>query len=236
MKSKELIITKNPKSLFAESIRSIRTNLAFSSLDKEVKLIINTSPEASDGKSFVTANLAVAYAQEDKKVLLIDADLRRGRQHEIFGVMNVTSGGYSNLMLNYKENISLEKYICTTEDKNIDILPTGPTPPNPVELLGSENNRKLLERLKKKYDLIIMDCAPVIGLSDAVILAKIADINLITVSVKKTKMENLERVKKLFDQNDIKINGVILNKAQVSGNGYYSYYYTNDYYGDGKRK
>ena len=139
-------------------------------------------------------------------------------------------------MLNYKENISLEKYICTTEDKNIDILPTGPTPPNPVELLGSENNRKLLERLKKKYDLIIMDCAPVIGLSDAVILAKIADINLITVSVKKTKMENLERVKKLFDQNDIKINGVILNKAQVSGNGYYSYYYTNDYYGDGKRK
>jgi capsular exopolysaccharide synthesis family protein len=236
MKSKELIITKNPKSLFAESIRSIRTNLAFSSLDKEVKLIINTSPEAGDGKSFVTANLAVAYAQEDKKVLLIDADLRRGRQHEIFGVMNVTSGGYSNLMLNYKENISLEKYICTTEDKNIDILPTGPTPPNPVELLGSENNRKLLERLKKKYDLIIMDCAPVIGLSDAVILAKIADINLITVSVKKTKMENLERVKKLFDQNDIKINGVILNKAQVSGNGYYSYYYTNDYYGDGKRK
>ena len=236
MKSKELIITKNPKSLFAESIRSIRTNLAFSSLDKEVKLIINTSPEASDGKSFVTANLAVAYAQEDKKVLLIDADLRRGRQHEIFGVMNVTSGGYSNLMLNYKENISLEKYICTTEDKNIDILPTGPTPPNPVELLGSENNRKLLERLKKKYDIIIMDCAPVIGLSDAVILAKIADINLITVSVKKTKMENLERVKKLFDQNDIKINGVILNKAQVSGNGYYSYYYTNDYYGDGKRK
>ena len=236
MKSKELIITKNPKSLFAESIRSIRTNLAFSSLDKEVKLIINTSPEASDGKSFVTANLAVAYAQEDKKVLLIDADLRRGRQHEIFGVMNVTSGGYSNLMLNYKENISLEKYICTTEDKNIDILPTGPTPPNPVELLGSENNRKLLERLKKKYDLIIMDCAPVIGLSDAVILAKIADINLITVSVKKTKMENLERVKKLFDQNDIKINGVILNKAQMQGNSYYSYYYNNDYYGDGKRK
>ena len=236
MKSKELIITKNPKSLFAESIRSIRTNLAFSSLDKEIKLIINTSPEASDGKSFVTANLAVAYAQEDKKVLLIDADLRRGRQHEIFGVMNVTSGGYSNLMLNYKENIPLDKYICETEDKNIDILPTGPTPPNPVELLGSENNRKLLERLKKKYDIIIMDCAPVIGLSDAVILAKISDVNLITVSCKKTKMENLERVKKLFDQNDIKINGVILNKAQMQGNGYYSYYYNNEYYGDGKKR
>ena len=90
-RNKDLIITRNPKSLFAESIRSIRTNLSFSSLDKEIKIIINTSPEAGDGKSFVTANLALAYAQEDKKVLLIDADLRRGKQHEIFSVMNLTS-------------------------------------------------------------------------------------------------------------------------------------------------
>ncbi len=235
MKSRDLIITKNPKSIFAESIRSIRTNLAFASLDKKMKLMINTSPEAGDGKSFVTANLAIAYAQEGKKVLLIDADLRRGRQHEIFNVMNVTSGGYSNLMLNYNEKIDFDKYIVATEEKNIDILPTGPTPPNPVELLGSENNEKLLEKLKKKYDLIIMDCAPIIGLSDALILAKMADIRIITVSAKKTKMENLERVKKLFDQTDIKINGVILNKAQVGGNGYYSYYY-NDYYGEGTKK
>ena len=93
MKGKDLVINKNPKSLFAESIRSIRTNLAFASLDKEVKIIMNTSPEAGDGKSFVTANLAVAYAQEGKKVLLIDADLRRGRQHDIFNVANVSSGG-----------------------------------------------------------------------------------------------------------------------------------------------
>jgi capsular exopolysaccharide synthesis family protein len=236
MKSRDLIITKNPKSVFAESIRSIRTNLAFTSLDKKMKLIINTSPEAGDGKSFVTANLAIAYAQEGKKVLLIDADLRRGRQHEIFGVMNVTSGGYSNLMLNYNERIDFDRYIIPTEEKNIDILPTGPTPPNPVELLGSENNEKLLAHLRKKYDVIIMDCAPIIGLSDALILAKMADINIITVSAKKTKMENLERVKKMFDQAGIKISGVVLNKAPMSGNGYYSYYYSNDYYGDGNKK
>lgn len=232
MKNKDLVINRNPKSLFAESIRSIRTNLAFSSLDKEIKIIINTSPEASDGKSFVTANLAVAYAQEGKKVLLIDADLRRGRQHEIFEIMNVTSGGYSNLMLNYKENIPLEKYIFPTFDKNIDLLPTGPMPPNPVELLASENNKMLLDRLKRKYDLIIMDCAPVIGLSDSLILATMSDINMLTVSAKKTKMENLERAKKQFEQANAKINGVILNKAPMQGNGYYSYYYNNDYYGD----
>lgn len=230
--SKDLVINKNPKSLFAESIRSIRTNLAFASLDKEVKIIMNTSPEAGDGKSFVTANLAVAYAQEGKKVLLIDADLRRGRQHEVFEVANVSSGGYSNLILNYKENMTFTKYIFPTKIENIDLLPTGPMPPNPVEMLGSENNKKLLERLKKKYDLIIMDCAPIIGLSDSLILAALCDINLITVSSKKTKMENLERVKKLFDQSNVKIGGVIVNKAEVTGNSYYSYYYTNEYYGD----
>ena len=229
-RNKDLIITKNPKSLFAESIRSIRTNLSFSALEKEMKIIINTSPEAGDGKSFVTANLALAYAQEDKKVLLIDADLRRGKQHEIFSAMNLTSGGYSNMMLNYKDDIEVEKYIQKTTNKNLDILTTGPMPPNPVELLGSENNRKLLNKLKKYYDLIIMDCTPVIGLSDALILATMSDINLITVSAKKTKMENLEKVKKLFEQNNLKINGVIFNQAEVQGTGYYSYYYSDERY------
>ena len=231
-RNKDLIITKNPKSLFAESIRSIRTNLAFASIDKDVKIIMNTSPEAGDGKSFVTSNLAIAYAQEGKKVLLIDGDLRRGKQHEIFEVMNITSGGYSNLMLNYKEGIDFSKYIVPTNDKNVDLLTTGPMPPNPVELLGSDNNKELLEKLKKKYDLILIDCAPIIGLSDALIIATLADIRLLTVSAKKTKMENLERVQKLFKQNNLKIDGVIFNKAQVQGNSYYSYYYSDEYYGD----
>ena len=235
-RNKDLIITKNPKSLFAESIRGIRTNLSFASLDKDVKIIINTSPEAGDGKSFVTANLAIAYAQEEKRILLIDADLRRGKQHDIFSVMNLTGGGYSNLMLNYKEGIELDKYIQPTSRKNLDILTTGPMPPNPVELLGSENNRKLLEALKKKYDVIIMDCTPVIGLSDALVLATMSDINLITVSAKKTKMENLTKVKKIFEQNNLKINGVILNKAEVQGSSYYSYYYSDEHYSNKKAK
>ena len=229
-RNKDLIITKNPKSLSAESIRSIRTNLSFSALEKEMKIIINTSPEAGDGKSFVTANLALAYAQEDKKVLLIDADLRRGKQHEIFSVMNLTSGGYSNMMLNYKDDIEVEKYIQKTANKNLDILTTGPMPPNPVELLGSENNRKLLNKLKKHYDLIIMDCTPVIGLSDALILATMSDINLITVSAKNTKKKKKKKVKKLFEQNNLKINGVIFNQAEVQGTGYYSYYYSDERY------
>ena len=231
-KSKDLVINKNPKSLFSESIRSIRTNIAFASIDKDVKIIMNTSPEAGDGKSFITANLAVAYGQEGKKVLLIDTDLRKGRQHEIFGVMNVTSGGYTNLLLNYKDDIELDKYIFPTFDENIDLLPTGPLPPNPVELLGSENNKKSLNRLKKQYDLILLDCAPMLGLSDSLILASLADIILVTVSSRKTKMEGLERVKKLFEQTNLKIDGVILNNAKMSSSHYYSHYYTSSYYNE----
>lgn len=228
----DLVILKSPKSFFAESIRSIRTNIAFSSLDdKEIKVILVTSPEAGDGKSMMTANLAVSYAQEGKKVLLIDADLRRGRQHEIFEIMNIATGGYTNLILNYKNNIDLAKYIFPTFDENIDILPTGPTPPNPVELLGSAANKKLLNYLKKKYDIILLDCAPVVGLSDALILAAESDINLLTVSAKKTKMETLEKAKKLFDQANIKIDGVILNNVNNNKSNYYNYY-TNNYYSD----
>ena len=226
----ELVILKNSKSLFAESIRSIRTNLAFSSLDnKEIKIILNTSPEPSDGKSFISSNLAVAYAQEGKKVLLIDADIRCGRLHNIFEILNISSGGYTNLILNYKPKMSLEKYIFPTFDENIDLLPTGPTPPNPVELLGSENNKKLLSDLRKKYDIIIIDSSPIIGLSDSIILAALSDVNLVTVSSKKTKMESLEQTKKIFDQANLKIDGVILNKVVKSGNRYYGYY-KSDYY------
>lgn len=235
MKSTDLVINVNPKSIFSESIKTIRTNLAFSSIGNEMKMILLTSPEAGDGKSFISANLAVAYAQEGKKVLMIDCDLRRGRQHEIFEVMNLTSGGYSNLILNYKDDIDLDKYIVQTSNKNIDLLPTGPTPPNPVELLGSEHNDELMKEVRKQYDIIILDCPPVIGLSDTMIMTKFSDANIIVVSNKRTKLESLDRAKKNFTQANAKITGVVINKATVKGNSYYSYY-SNEYYGDTKKR
>lgn len=229
--STDLVINVNPKSIFSEAIKTIRTNLAFSMIDKEMKTILLTSPQAGDGKSFITANLAVAYAQEDKKVLVVDCDLRKGRQHEIFEVMNVTSGGYSNLILNYKDDIKLNKYIVSTSNKNIDLLPTGPTSPNPVELLASENNKKLIAKLREKYDIILLDCPPVLGLSDTMIMTKYSDANLIVVSSRKTKVENLDKAKKVFTQANAKITGVIINRASVKDNTYYSYY-SSEYYGD----
>ncbi len=233
--STDLIINVNPKSIFSEAIKTIRTNLAFSNIDKEMKVILTTSPQSGDGKSFITANLAVAYAQEGKKVLVVDCDLRKGRQHEIFEVMNLTSGGYSNLILNYKDEIKLNKYIVGTTNKNIDLLPTGPTPPNPVELLVSENNKKLMKQLREKYDIILLDCPPVLGLSDTMIMTKYSDANVIVVSSRRTKIESLDKAKKVFAQANAKITGVIINRASVKDNSYYSYY-SNEYYGEQTKK
>ena len=233
--STDLIINVNPKSIFSEAIKTIRTNLAFSNIDKEMKVILTTSPQSGDGKSFITANLAVAYAQEGKKVLVVDCDLRKGRQHEIFEVMNLTSGGYSNLILNYKDEIKLNKYIVGTTNKNIDLLPTGPTPPNPVELLVSENNKKLMKQLREKYDIVLLDCPPVLGLSDTMIMTKYSDANVIVVSSRRTKIESLDKAKKVFAQANAKITGVIINRASVKDNSYYSYY-SNEYYGEQTKK
>lgn len=235
MKSTDLIINVNPKSIFSESIKTIRTNLAFAAIDNKMKVLLNTSPEAGDGKSFISANLAVAYAQEGKKVLIVDCDLRKGRQHEIFDIVNSTTGGYSNLILNYQGFVDLNSYIIPTQNQNVSLLPTGPTPPNPVELLASENNAKLIQKLREFYDVIILDCPPVIGLSDTLIMTKYSDANIIVVSNKKTKLENLERTKKMFAQANAKITGVVVNKASVKDNGYYGYY-CKDYYGETGKK
>ena len=227
--SSDLIININPKSMFTESIKSIRTNLQFASVDKELKVILLTSPEAGNGKSFVSANLAIAYAQEGKKVLIVDCDIRRGRQHEIFGVDNEPNGGYSNLILNYKEDVKLSRYIIKTEVKNIDIIPTGPTPPNPVELLSSKNNEAVMKELRRHYDIIILDCPPVLGLADAQVMTRHSDANVVVVSSNETPIELLEKTKKAFENANSKIDGVIINKASVKGSSYYSYY-ANSYY------
>lgn len=220
----ELLVNYNPKSSFSESIKTIRTNLHFSLANKEAKVILLTSPEPGDGKSFVSANLASAFAQENKKVLLIDADLRKGRQHKIFKVFNDKSKGYSNLILSLNDEDVIKDFIIHTEVENLDLLPNGAFPPNTSELLASTNNKELIEKLRTMYDLIILDCAPVLGLSDTLVMTRLSDINVVVVSKKKTKMEALESVKKSFMNVNAKINGVILNKVKQKDISYYGYY------------
>ena len=224
MNNSELIVNDNPKSSFSEAIKTVRTNLQFSMIHSGIKVILVTSPEPSDGKSFVSANLATAFTQENKKVLLIDADLRKGRQHRLFKVRNDRTKGYSNLILSTKTQDVIEDYIIQTEVKKLDLLPSGAFPPNPSELLSSLNNRELMDKLRKLYDVIILDCAPVLGLNDALVMTKLSDINVVVVSKKKTKMESLEEVKKNFEKVNAKVDGVILNKVTQKDMSYYGYY------------
>ncbi len=224
MMNQELIVNNNPKSSFSESIKTVRTNLQFSLVNSNVKVILLTSPEPGDGKSFVSANLAVAFTQENKKVLLIDADLRKGRQHKIFRVHNDKSKGYSNLILSPKDTDTINDFIVHTEIKNLDLLPNGAVPPNPSELLLSTNNKELMDKLRTMYDIIILDCAPVLGLNDALVMTKVSDVNAVVVTKRKTKIESLEEVKKNFEKVNAKIDGVILNKVKNKDISYYGYY------------
>lgn len=218
----ELIVATNPKSSIAEAIKTIRTNLQFSSVDDKVKSILVTSSFSGEGKSFVTANLAVAFAQAGTKVLIVDCDLRRGRQHNIFHVDNLE--GLSNLLIDDVEK-KYKHYIKKTRYENIYVLPMGIVPPNPSELLASDKNKQLVEILAKNYDLVIYDGVPVGVLTDSIIMADLVDKIVIVSAYKQTPIELLNNTKKNLEKFSDKIAGVVLNKYPATKDHYYSNYY-----------
>lgn len=223
----ELIVKNNPKSSFSEAIKAVRTNLKFASVDNEIKTILITSSMPGEGKSFISANLSVAFAESGSKTLLIDCDLRRGRQHKIFGLQG--SNGYSNLLIsNASKNYG--KYIKKTDITGLYLLPMGTLPPNPIELLDSKKNKDFIENIKKEYDVIIFDCPPVNAVIDALTLTSIVDTILLVCSMDKTPKPLLETTKKKIEQVNGKVSGVIVNNVNGSRKGYYNNYYYNGYY------
>ena len=222
---RELIVNNYPKSSITEAIKTIRTNLKFSSVNKKIQTILVTSSIAKEGKSFISANLAIDYANSKKKVLLIDFDLRKGRQQDIFNIITNARMGLTNLLIddNWKEH--LKEYISNTEFRNLDVLPTGTIPPNPSALLESLKLEKVLEELKKIYDIIIFDSTPVIGLTDTLIISRLADIVLIVARARKTTPELLENTKQSLENVGANIVGVILNRVEVHNKKYYKSYY-----------
>ena len=219
----ELIVANNPKSGVAEAIKTIRTNLLFSSIDEPVKSILITSSMSGEGKSFISANLAVAFAQAGVKVLIVDCDLRRGRQHKIFNIDNEQI--LSNLFLDNVDK-NYKKYIKKTRYENIYVLPMGIVPPNPSELLASAKNKQLVKLLKQKFDLVIYDGVPVGGLTDSIIMADLVDKIVIVSAYKITPVEFLANTNKALEKFKDKIAGVILNKFPSSKDHYYSKYYS----------
>ena len=225
----ELIVYNRPKSSISENIRTIRTNLQFTNISKDDKTLLITSSISGEGKSFIAANLAISFAQTGKKVLLVDCDIRKGRVHKIFGIPDENNIGLSNLLIDddllndAKDN--LKKYVVKTKITNLYIIPRGTIAPNPSELLGSNQAKKLFEMLKTKFDCIILDCSPTIGLPDALVLARVADQVLIVSAIDYTPTDMLINTKKSLENVNAKIAGVVVNKVKGSSSSYYSKYY-----------
>ena len=216
----ELLVAKYPKSIVSESIKALRTNLQFTNVDKDISTILITSSQASEGKSFVSSNLAVSFAQAGKHTLIIDCDLRKGRLHKIFGVPNVL--GLSNLLTDSLTNIA--KYVQKTDFKNLSIITRGAFPPNPSELLGSKKNQTLIAGLAKRYDVIIFDGAPCNGVTDSVIMSTFVDEVLIVTKDSATPRAVLQSTKEALEKVDAPIAGVVLNNINKKIAKYYSYY------------
>ena len=216
----ELVAEQFPKAIVSENIKSLRTNLQFTAIDKNLKTILITSTNAGEGKSFVSSNLAISFAQADKKVLLVDCDLRKGRLHRLFGIPN--KEGLSNLLAGDIRNF--EKYVHKTKIKNLKVITCGTYPPNPSELLASQKNKRLISSLARHYDIIIFDGAPINGLADSVILSSFMDETLVVVKDSNTAKNDLIATKNALEKVGAKIAGTVFNMVNRKSSKYYYYY------------
>ncbi|RYE37225.1 MAG: polysaccharide biosynthesis tyrosine autokinase [Sphingobacteriaceae bacterium] len=232
----EILSQAKPRSIFAESVRAVRTNLSFMANDKQSKIICITSEVAGEGKSFIAVNLASTLGLIDKKVIIIAADLRRSKLHHVFKHDNLV--GLSSYLSN---QVSPAEIISRTEQANIDFIASGPVPPNPSELLHHPKMEKLILELQKQYDIVMIDTAPVGLVSDSIPVIRLSDINIFVVRAGKSSFHAAELPGQLTEKYNLTNTVILLNayeeenfhsRIYTSGNKNQngSYYYT-DYNG-----
>ncbi|UXS36964.1 polysaccharide biosynthesis tyrosine autokinase [Staphylococcus delphini] len=220
---KPLITVDKPKSVISEKFRGIRTNILFSTADNDVQTVVFTSEKPSAGKSTISTNVAITYAQAGYKTLLIDGDMRKPEQHYMFNTTNID--GLSNLIINKTD---YSKAIHKTDIAGLDLLTAGPIPPNPSELIGSENLLEIFQYVKKEYDFIIIDTPPVNAVTDAQLFSEIAKYVVFIVDIQKNDRNAVKKGKELIEKTGAKILGVVLNKAPEDKSSSYYYYYGKD--------
>jgi capsular exopolysaccharide synthesis family protein len=227
VRSIELITYYSPKSSFSESYRSIRTALLLSSADPNLKAIVVSSPLPAEGKTATVSNLAVVLAQANKMVLVVDSDLRKPKQHKIFKIKNLN--GLTNYLT---AGLELKDLIKSTQVPNLFLINSGPVPPNPAELLGSEKMGNLIEKIKGYFNYILFDSPPILAVSDAMVMGQNIDGVILIVQGEKTSRETLQRAKKKLDMGKIKTLGVIINNLNIRKYDYYSKQHYYQYYGE----
>ena len=220
-----ILAVKNSDDIAIESLRSMRTAIHFALSSARNNLITISGPAPEVGKSFISANLATILAQSDKRVLIIDADLRRGYLHKYFNLE--TQPGLTEL-LNGQQ--SLDTVIRPTEVPGLSMISRGKSPANPSELLSSNQFKNLLEQMSEKFDHVIIDTPPVLAVTDGIIISQYTGVNLVIARYAKTQMKELELTLNRFEQAGVKVNGFILNDIQRSSAGYgYGYNYAYAY-------
>lgn len=214
-----LITLTDPRSLAAEAYRTLRTNLYFSSLDTDLETLVVTSAAPGDGKSTTLANLAVTMAQGEKRTILVDADLRRPALHRIFTVGN--SQGLTTMAV--QDSALAEPPLAPTGVENLWLLPSGPLPPNPAEILGSRRMEEIIAALKANADIVLFDAPPVIAVTDAAVLGTKVDGVLLVVRAGKTRREHALRAKELLEKAQVRLMGAVLSDAPLDRamGGYY---------------
>jgi len=217
-----LVVELDPRSPAAEAYRQIRTNIQFTSVDKPLRTFLVTSANMSEGKTTVAVNIAIAFAQTGKRVLLIDTDMRRPMLDTLLRVKN--DRGLSNMIVRGRES---EQYIRGTMIPNLRVMTAGRLPPNPAELLGSERMRVVMAWLKQQADYVVFDSPPVLAVTDSVILSRMVDTTLFVTSMGQTHLPDLETAVSKLQSVDAPIAGVIINK--VKANGPYGYHYAYHY-------
>ncbi|WP_307285766.1 CpsD/CapB family tyrosine-protein kinase [Bacillus sp. SORGH_AS_0510] len=217
--SVNLIAYFNTKSPITEQYRQIRNNINFASVDKEIKSIVVTSPEPADGKSTTSANLAIVLAQQGKRVLLVDADLRKPSVHYAFYISNLE--GLTSVLTKEK---SIKDVISRTNIPNLDVLPCGVIPPNPSELLDSNAMETMINELKVTFDFVIFDTPPILAVPDSQIMANKCDGAILVVSSGKTRKEAAMKSKYLLEKANANMLGVVINGVDSKNGGYiYNY-------------
>lgn len=218
--ARKVITHTTPRSVVSEQFRTLRTNVNFASPDTELRTIVLTSAAPGEGKSTTSANLATVFAQEGKNVLLVDADMRKPTTHYTFHMPN--SIGLSNVLTRQK---TVEEAVRPTSVERLNLMTSGPIPPNPAELLASNTMGMLIAELKKMFDVVIFDAPPVLSVTDGQVLANKCDGVILVVNSGSTEKDMAVKAKEAIEASNSKLIGAVLNNFELAKDSYYYQYY-----------
>lgn len=224
LKNRSLISNLDPMLPIVECFRTVRNSIRYASVDKPIKTLVVTSSVEFEGKSCNVSNLAISLSMEDKKVILVDLDLRHPSLHKFFKINNKV--GITNVLV---EGMRLEEAITKTNIQGIDLMPSGPTPPDPSKLIGSQKVKDIITMLANMYDVVVIDTPPVMAVNDAVVIGRVADSVIYVIEASRTTFSMVERVKEIMTAANINLLGCVFNKFKMHSMKYSYYYYSSGY-------